>query len=82
MQNNAIDIEGNRTASGKLKIKEKCFDKKKLSEDNASSQSSTYRISQYHRFNEIINMIKALSNKITRLDIENKVVFPSPHNVP
>jgi hypothetical protein len=80
MQNDVVDIEGNMASSRKIKIKVENVDKKKQKEED-HAQASTCSSSQHVNIEEMINMIKALSNKIIRLDLGNKVVGPTPQNV-
>jgi hypothetical protein len=82
MQNDTIDIEGNMSASGKVKIKEESSHKNKPNKECSSSQPSSSGNAQDQIFDEITKMIKTLSNKINRLEIGNKVVAPTPQNIP
>eukprot|EP01018_Ginkgo_biloba_P001515 Gb_17820 [translate_table: standard] len=77
MQNDAIDIEGNMVASGKIKLKTEAVDKKKQKE----GVSQYFSTSQDAKMEEMTKLIRALSNKVTRLELGNNATRQGAQNV-
>jgi hypothetical protein len=69
MQDDAIDIEGNMIASGKMKLKHDQVEKKKTREDCGTSDPN--KDSQEARMDEMSRLIRNLTNKMSRFEMEN-----------
>jgi hypothetical protein len=76
MQDDAIDIEGNMIALGKMKQKQDQVERKKAREDCGTSDPN--KDSQEARIEEMSRLIRNLTNKMSRFEIENNNANKSP----
>jgi len=79
MQRDVVEIEGNMVSLGNIRITNENTDKKKQNEELSEQASSSN--SQDVKIEEMTKLIRALSNKITRLEIGNRMTSPTPQNV-
>jgi hypothetical protein len=70
MQDDAIDIEGNMTTSGKNKLKIDYIDKEKNKVKDEAGPSYSNKESHRAKIEDMSKLIMSLSNKLSRMEIE------------
>ena len=80
MQEVAIEVESNLLASNKLKVEEGRGgkDKKKMKEERQASSSKVF--SAEEKLDEMSNLIKHLASKMSKVELENRVVARPTQN--
>jgi hypothetical protein len=76
MQDDAIDIEGNMIASGKMKQNSDQVDKKKIRED--CDPLNPAKDAHEARMDEMSRLIRNMTNKMSRFEMENGNANKSP----
>eukprot|EP01018_Ginkgo_biloba_P021852 Gb_40590 [translate_table: standard] len=76
--NDVVDIEGNMTASGKIKPRSDSGEKDKKKQKEEGGPSTSYAESQEAKIEEMNKLIRNLSNKLTKLEVGNNNNAPRP----